>query len=188
MTDQDSVRQTLRSDTQELHAVLDAHVLASEPFSSLERYHTFLFQMRQLHLTLEPAMKSLTARVGLLDDGAHIVDAIQADDPKMPPPLPIEPLRHLPTGDWGYAYVMEGSSFGAIQMLRLANESLPPNTSTEFLALMSSKAGKRWSIFTNALETHCSDVPTATAAAQEAFSLAHVIFEVDSTKVNQNGK
>ena len=182
MANHDSVRQTLRSRTQELHEELDQHVLASEPFSTLENYHSFLFQMRQLHLTLEPASRKVGSRIGLPNDGTRIVEATQQDWSEIPEPLPIEPLRHLPAGDWGYAYVLEGSSFGAIQMHRLAKKSLPPGTSTEFLAAMSSRAGTRWVKFAEALEKQCSDVQSAVAAAQDAFTLAHAIFEVKTSK------
>lgn len=188
MKTQDSVRQILRTQTQPLHAALDRHVLASAPFSSLATYHTFLFQMRQLHLSLHLATQAVSKRIDLPDSGRQLIDAATRDVPTMPKPLPLQRLKHLRNGDWGYAYVVEGSAFGAAQMLGLARQRLPHGTSTEYLNLMSASISTRWPIFVQALEQHCSDIESAVAAAKHAFVIAHTIFGVSNTSSTTTAK
>ena len=173
-----SARHRIRSAVQEIHGVLDNFVVSQEPFSSVEAYGSFLWRMRQLYVSMQPAISDVSQEIGLANCSQDCIDAATRDDPSMP--LPASPLKlsFLDGGAWGYAYVMEGSALGATQLVTLARERLPVGTSLEFLDTVASHAKSRWPIFVKEIDSRCEDVETAIAAADEAFNYALEVFTI----------
>ena len=91
---------------------------------------------------------------------------------------PASPLKLTQVGDgvWGYAYVMEGSALGATQLVKLARQRLPAETSVEFLSIVSSHSKSRWPVFLKQIDICCEDAEAAIAAADQAFKYALKIF------------
>ena len=172
----DSIRHRIRDAVQEIHGELDNFVVSQEPFASLQAYGSFLWRMRQLYVSLQPAISEVSGQIGLPDCSQDCINAATRDDPEMAPPARPLTLTHLKGGVWGYAYVMEGSALGATQLLKLARQRLPAETSMDFLTTVSSHAKSRWPTFIKEIDHRCEDVDTAIAAADEAFNYALKIF------------
>ena len=172
----DSTRLRIRVAVQDVHAELDAFVVSQEPFATVEAYGSFLWCMRQLYVSLQPAISKVSKQIGLPDCSQDCIAAANQDAPGIAPPASPLTLSHLDDGAWGYAYVMEGSALGATQLVKLARERLPTGTSLEFLSTVSSHAKSRWPIFIREIDERCENVDAAIAAAEEAFNYALKIF------------
>ncbi|WP_062785486.1 biliverdin-producing heme oxygenase [Novosphingobium capsulatum] len=173
--------QRLREATRDVHAALDAALMARESFASREGYASFLAMQLGFHRTVAPLYgdAALQAVLPGLADRCRLPLVLQdmadlgLDAPS--PPLPAPPQPTLGAA-LGWLYVAEGSNLGAAVLRKLVMRiGLSDTFGARHLAPWGDGPAAHWRDFTDALDAVPLDAgqeAEAIAGARQAF--AHV--------------
>lgn len=140
MTEQLTLSNALRSETHDLHEVLDKRVMQLNPFADSEHYRGFLRMQLRLHTAAEPLYHN-TKLLDLIPDlsGRSRLNAVLADceDVGLNKTLLTEDQRiacYIRITDEyegiGWLYALEGSTLGAAMLLKHVKNQL--NLSEDF--------------------------------------------------------
>ncbi|WP_394688349.1 biliverdin-producing heme oxygenase [Hoeflea sp.] len=151
----------LKAATTTVHESLDSAIMAHEPFSSRDRYASFLTMQYMFHRDID-ALYSDATLAGLLPDieGRRRLRLIAQDLSDLSKTIPctdIPPVfahgTDLPTA-LGWLYVAEGSNLGAAFLLKAAaGLGLSVDFGARHLAAAPEGRGRHWRSFTAALNT-----------------------------------
>ncbi len=184
MTDQLTLSNALRSETHDLHEVLDKRVMQLNPFADSEHYQGFLRMQLRLHTAAEPLYHN-NKLLNLLPDlsGRSRLNAVLADckDVELNKPLLTEDQRiasYVNIADEyegiGWLYALEGSTLGAAMLLKHVKNQL--NLSETFgashMAAHSDGRATHWKQFKamlDQLELTQAQREKALAGATQAF-------------------
>ncbi len=134
MTEQQSLSNALRSETHDLHEVLDKRVMQLNPFADSEHYRGFLRMQLRLHTAAEPLYHN-TILLDLIPDlsGRSRLNAVLADckDVGLNKTLLTEDQRiasYIKIANEhegiGWLYALEGSTLGAAMLLKHVKNQL----------------------------------------------------------------
>lgn len=177
----------LKAATGEVHARLDARVMAARPFDDRDRYGRFL-RMQHAFLRDVDALYRHPVLAVLLPDLAdrRRLDAVEHDladldqdlDPNSTPP-PVDTRTDAPAA-MGWLYVSEGSTLGAAILLKQARAlGLSETFGARHMAAPAAGRGQAWRTFTATLDALDFDeaddrrmIEGATAAFGHVLALA----------------
>ena len=156
------VRKALQTATAHLHAEVDSALPLASPTATLADYREHLAVLLDWMTGLQPAHPALsdwldTHRERLQRD-LDVCAALLPDDPRAAP-VAILPARLVAApagntaGDWGVAYVIEGSQLGGQVMYRRLAEALAPHP-LGYLRGAGSANGRTWPAFLADLRLH----------------------------------
>lgn len=170
----------LRQATRDVHAALDAALMARESFASREGYAQFLAMQLAFHRAVAPLHADLALQALLPGLAARARLALVEQDMgdlglALPAPDPLPAISGMPPA-LGWLYVAEGSNLGAAVLRKLvARIGLSDTFGARHLAPAAGGPAAQWRAFTEALDAIPLDAAqeaSAVAGARDAF--AHV--------------
>ena len=165
------VRKALQLATAHLHAEVDSALPLASPAATLAEYREHLVVLLDWMTGLQPAHPALSGWLDThrerLQRDLDVCATLLSDDPRTGPvaTLPVRPEAAAagamaPTaaadntdGDWGVAYVIEGSQLGGQVMYRRLAEALAPHP-LGYLRGADSVNGRTWPAFLADLRLH----------------------------------
>lgn len=183
MAERNAARAALRSATGPDHERLDG-LFERFDLSDANAYRAFL----TAHAMALPAVERALDEAGFADllpdwpdrrRGAALSNDLAAIDAPVPEPLPF-PSPQSSAGQWGAAYVVEGSRLGGAMLAKRVGEGLPRSY------LGTPQAPGAWRNFLESLDKHLTsaeDIAEATARARAVFAL----FEAAGRQQMENG-
>lgn len=171
-----TARESLRSETRDKHAALDALLGELHPFASCERYSIYLAGMRGLYAAFGDALDRCARSAQLAPRQREMITAIDADlascnaSENEPAAAPVS--QFTDSAAWGAAYVLEGSAMGAQMLVRTARERLSAEVTIHFLTALAGEGVSRFRAFCAAMEAANVDADEAVAAAERVFKHA----------------
>ena len=179
------VRKALQTATAHLHAEVDSALPLASPTATLADYREHLAVLLDWMTGLQPAHPALSGWLDThrerLQHDLDVCAALLPDDPRaapvetLPARLEAAPADVMaPTaaagntaGDWGVAYVIEGSQLGGQVMYRRLAEALAPHP-LGYLRGAGSANGRTWPAFLADLRLHVVTPEQQEAACQGA--------------------
>ncbi len=163
----DSILGALREATRDQHARLDAALDLTGPSLSLARYVAFLRGTAAVLVPLERSLATLPGWEAALPDAparrrAHLLagDLRALDDATPCDEAPVPPIDSVARG-FGCAYVIEGSTLGAVVLARSIEPTLglSPARGTGYLRAYGDAVGSRWKAFLERLAAFSKELP-----------------------------
>ena len=170
------IRKALQSATAHLHAEVDSTLPLASPAATLADYREHLAVLLDWMTGLQPAHPALSGWLDThrerLQRDLDVCAALLPDDPRTAPvaTLPSRPEvapAGNTAGDWGVAYVIEGSQIGGQVMYRRLAEALAPHP-LGYLRGAGSASGRTWPAFLADLRLHVVTPVQQEAACQGA--------------------